>query len=60
LAGRFYIEDAVRKLAGVGISFEVYPAMQQDNLGIWTSPAGSRVAWFKDPDGNVLSISQIV
>jgi hypothetical protein len=32
--------------------------MQQDDLGIWTSPDGTKVAWFKDPDGNTLSISQ--
>jgi predicted enzyme related to lactoylglutathione lyase len=32
--------------------------MQQDELGIWQSPSGARVAWFKDPDGNTLSVSQ--
>jgi catechol 2,3-dioxygenase-like lactoylglutathione lyase family enzyme len=52
------IEDVARNLASRGISFEVYQGMQQDDLGIWTSPVGSRVAWFKDPDANVLSISQ--
>ncbi|MGZ8832957.1 MAG: VOC family protein, partial [Thermoanaerobaculia bacterium] len=34
------------------------PFMKQDELGVWTPPNGDRVAWFKDPDGNVLSISQ--
>ena len=32
--------------------------LKQDELGIWTAPGGTRVAWFKDPDGNLLSISQ--
>jgi hypothetical protein len=40
------------------VSLEHYPGMQQDELGIWTSPSGARVAWFKDPDGNTLSITQ--
>jgi predicted enzyme related to lactoylglutathione lyase len=33
--------------------------LDQDKQGIWTSPAGARVAWFKDPDGNLLSIAQM-
>jgi hypothetical protein len=37
---------------------EKYPFAQDQNLGIWTTPDGSKVAWFKDPDGNILSISQ--
>jgi hypothetical protein len=32
--------------------------MKQDELGIWTAPTGAKVAWFKDPDGNILSISE--
>jgi predicted enzyme related to lactoylglutathione lyase len=32
--------------------------MGQDKQGIWQSPGGARIAWFKDPDGNTLSISQ--
>jgi len=32
--------------------------MEQDTRGIWTSPSGARVAWFRDPDGNVLSLTQ--
>lgn len=54
------VEDAtsaVRALARRGISFERYPALEQDDLGIWTSPSGARVAWFKDPDGNLLSLT---
>ena len=32
--------------------------MEQDELGVWSAPGGARVAWFKDPDGNVLSLTQ--
>jgi len=39
---------------------EKYEFLQQDDLGIWTSPNGSKVAWFKDPDGNVLSLTELV
>lgn len=52
------IEQAVRTLAKRGIDFERYPSMEQDEFGIWTAPGGSRVAWFRDPDGNTLSVSQ--
>jgi catechol 2,3-dioxygenase-like lactoylglutathione lyase family enzyme len=41
-----------------GVRFEHYPNMGQDEQGICTFPNGDKVAWFKDPDGNVLSISQ--
>jgi len=49
---------AANSLIAAGIEFERYPGMQQDELGIWTSPGGDKVAWFKDPDGNTLSLSQ--
>ena len=52
------ISAAVKALAKAGVRFERYPGMQQDELGIWTSPGDGKVAWFKDPDGNTLSISQ--
>lgn len=39
---------------------EKYEFLQQDDLGIWTSPNGSKVAWFKDPDGNVLSLTELI
>ena len=52
------IAATVRQLAAAGVRFELYPGMQQDELGIWQSPSGARVAWFKDPDGNTLSVSQ--
>lgn len=41
-----------------GVTFNVYDGMGQDALGVWTSPGGSKVAWFNDPDGNLLSLSQ--
>lgn len=53
------IESAVAALGQRGVRFEhFFP--QQDALGIWTAPTGDRVAWFKDPDGNMLSVSQHV
>jgi catechol 2,3-dioxygenase-like lactoylglutathione lyase family enzyme len=52
------IAATVRSLAQAGVPFERYAGMDQDELGIWTSPSGARVAWFKDPDGNILSVSE--
>src|SRR5271156_2503914 len=52
------ISAVVRDLTQAGIQFERYDFLQQDDLGIWTSPTGARVAWFRDPDGNVLSLSE--
>lgn len=45
-------------LASRGVVCEKYPFVQDKDRGIWTTPDGSKVAWFKDPDGNVLSVSQ--
>jgi catechol 2,3-dioxygenase-like lactoylglutathione lyase family enzyme len=50
---------AVRELAGRGVTFERFGGLEQDSLGIWRSPSGAQVAWFKDPDGNLLSLSQL-
>jgi catechol 2,3-dioxygenase-like lactoylglutathione lyase family enzyme len=52
------ISAAVKDLGQAGIRFERYEQMKQDELGIWTSPTGAKVAWFKDPDGNILSVSE--
>lgn len=41
-----------------GVTLEKYPFVQDRELGIWTTPSGDKVAWFKDPDGNILSIAQ--
>jgi len=52
------IAGTVDELAAKGVVFTHYPNMGQDERGICTFPNGDKVAWFKDPDGNVLSISQ--
>ena len=52
------IETAVASLKKQGVAFEKYPFIQDAELAIWTAPTGDKVAWFKDPDGNVLSVSQ--
>ncbi len=54
------IEKVVAGLVAKGVQFERYGFLEQDELGIWTAPSGDKVAWFKDPDGNVLSVSQHV
>jgi catechol 2,3-dioxygenase-like lactoylglutathione lyase family enzyme len=54
------IEKMVRALTAKGVKFEIFGFFKQDELGIWTAPTGDKVAWFKDPDGNVLSLSQHV
>jgi catechol 2,3-dioxygenase-like lactoylglutathione lyase family enzyme len=55
------VSDIASTVAGLtkrGVVFTRYPGMGQDDLGVWDAPSGSRVAWFRDPDGNVLSIAQ--
>ena len=52
------IENVVRELGKKGVRFEIFGFFKQDELGIWTTPGGDKVAWFKDPDGNTLSVSQ--
>jgi catechol 2,3-dioxygenase-like lactoylglutathione lyase family enzyme len=54
------IEKKAAELHAKGIQFERFGFFEQDQLGIWTAPTGDKVAWFKDPDGNLLSISQHV
>ncbi|MEO8878630.1 MAG: VOC family protein [Polyangiaceae bacterium] len=51
------IHAAVAELVGKGVTFEKYEFLSQDAHGIWTSPDGSGVAWFKDPDGNLVSLT---
>jgi len=50
--------EAVRTLKRAGVTFERYGFMEQDEDGIWITPTGAKVAWFKDPDGNLLSVSE--
>jgi catechol 2,3-dioxygenase-like lactoylglutathione lyase family enzyme len=52
------IEECVTSLREKGIHFEIYGFPGQDAQGIWSAPGGAKVAWFKDPDGNLLSLSQ--
>ena len=56
------IHAAVRELMSRGVMFEQFnlPFMKQDELGVWSAPNGDQVAWFKDPDGNTLSVSHHV
>ncbi|MGB2590053.1 MAG: VOC family protein [Candidatus Acidiferrum sp.] len=57
------VSDAVatvKWLVSRGVSTEKYPWVGDKELGIWAAPGGGKVAWFKDPDGNVLSVSQHV
>jgi catechol 2,3-dioxygenase-like lactoylglutathione lyase family enzyme len=52
------ITAVVRELAAKGVVFSRFDAMDQDGDGIWTTPGGDRVAWFGDPDGNTLSLTE--
>ena len=54
------IEKVVQELQKKGVHFEIFGFFKQDELGIWTAPTGDKVAWFKDPDGNTLSVSEQV
>lgn len=52
------IRRIVTGLARRGVFFERYPFLEQDDHGVWLAPSGTSVAWFKDPDGNLLSLSE--
>ena len=52
------IAATVRGLTARGVAFLRYDGMDQDENSVWTTPAGDKVAWFADPDGNVLSLTQ--
>ena len=54
------IAVAAATLTTSGVVFSRYPFLEQDEAGIWTAPSRDRVAWFQDPDGNTLSLSQHV
>ena len=57
----FHVPDVpatVKALREKGVTFNLYPRLHQDELGIWTAPEGSvQVAWLTDPEGNVLSVT---
>jgi catechol 2,3-dioxygenase-like lactoylglutathione lyase family enzyme len=52
------IRGTIHKLAARGVHFERFGGLPQDDLGVWTTPDGTAIAWFKDPDGNTLSLTQ--
>jgi catechol 2,3-dioxygenase-like lactoylglutathione lyase family enzyme len=52
------IDSTVGELTRRGVRFEHFTGMNQDQAGIWTSPSKARIAWFKDPEGNVLSLTE--
>jgi catechol 2,3-dioxygenase-like lactoylglutathione lyase family enzyme len=52
------IEKVAAGLQKKGVQFERFGFFEQDALGVWTAPTGDKVAWFKDPDGNILSVSE--
>jgi catechol 2,3-dioxygenase-like lactoylglutathione lyase family enzyme len=52
------VKATVKALLEKGVTFNIYKGFNQDELGVWTAPGGNvHVAWFKDPDGNVLSVT---
>ncbi|HVR63180.1 MAG TPA: VOC family protein [Polyangia bacterium] len=53
------IDGAVAALVARGVAFARFDGMGQDERGIWRSPSGARVVWFRDPDGNTLSLTQL-
>lgn len=52
------IDEAVEVLGKRGIRFDRYPGLPQDEQGVWTTPEGNKIAWFSDPDGNTLSLTE--
>jgi catechol 2,3-dioxygenase-like lactoylglutathione lyase family enzyme len=52
------ISLTIAGLRGQQVEFLRFPGMQQDDQGVWTAPNGAKIAWFHDPDGNVLSLTQ--
>jgi len=52
------INESIGFLSSQGVQFERYDFLQQDEKGIWQAEGGTKVAWFKDPNGNLLSIDQ--
>ena len=52
------IRSAMKTLESRGVSFNHYEGLPQDTAGVWTTPDGTQIAWFNDPDGNTLSLTQ--
>jgi catechol 2,3-dioxygenase-like lactoylglutathione lyase family enzyme len=51
------IDAVIDALVAAGVTFNRYDFMEQDARGVWEPPGGDRIAWFKDPDGNTLSVT---
>jgi len=52
------IVDEIEDLISKGVQFQHFDQLAQDELGIWTTPDGSKIAWFTDPSGNILSMTE--
>jgi len=52
------IQKCINELSSKGVRFEKFAHLPQDELGVWSAPGGASVAWFKDPDGNTLSLTE--
>jgi catechol 2,3-dioxygenase-like lactoylglutathione lyase family enzyme len=52
------ITELVERLLQHGVASERYPWLDQDAMGVWQAPSGAHVMWFRDPDGNLLSVAQ--
>ena len=53
------VRTTIATLVHRGVTFERYDFLEQDDLGVWQAPSGVRVAWFRDPDGNLLSLTEV-
>jgi catechol 2,3-dioxygenase-like lactoylglutathione lyase family enzyme len=53
------VETVLAELISRGVEPVRFEGMTQDDVGIWTAPNGDRVAWFRDPDGNLLSVTSV-
>ena len=53
------LAGAIDGLTGNGVAFRRFDGMDQDERGVWTAPGGARIAWFSDPDDNVLSLTEL-
>lgn len=53
------VAATIDRLVAGGIAFKRFAGMNQDDRGVWQAPGGAQVAWFEDPDGNTLSVTQL-
>lgn len=58
----WHVDDIAATLAELsrrGVAPRRFPGVDQDDDGVWTAPGGARIAWFEDPDGNILSLTEM-